>query len=256
MTHDVSTTQVSPDVGTILQQTVDEYGKNIGPYALAGLGHLLYSVPVVLISIVALYVSLLIGIFGTVIASAGVATAMPRDLEAIGAIVASVGTVGVFFLILFTFVLIMNMLMAPVNASLMRAIAKQQRGEEQLSIASPFNTALQDLVPVLGAVLVMGVLTLVLSLFCLIPALLVPLLFSFAHGLIALNRTGVIEALKSSAAHARENLGWHAFYLLIHWALSMVANNVPVLGPTFMAALQVRATQALFGDAGFESDEA
>jgi len=255
MTQDQGKKASLPDVGILLQQTVDEYGKNIGPYALAGVGHLLYSLPVVLIAIVALYITLFVGIFGTAIASAGLVAALPRDLAGMGAVLGGVGSMGVFFLILFLFVGVINMLMAPVNASLMRAIVKHQRGEEPLSIGSAFSTATQDLVPVLGSALILSILAAFLSLFCLIPALLVPLLFSFTFGLVALHRKGAIESMKQSADHARQNLGWHAFYVFLHWGLSMVANNVPVLGPTFMAALSVRATEALYGDAILETSD-
>ena len=74
-----------PDIGVLLQNTVDEYGKNIGQYAMAGVGHLLYSVPVVLISIVVLYIVLFIGVFGTAIASTAAIAALPQDLAGFGA---------------------------------------------------------------------------------------------------------------------------------------------------------------------------
>ena len=103
---------------------------------MAGVGHLLYSVPVVLISIVVLYIVLFIGVFGTAIASTAAIAALPQDLAGFGAVVGGLGSVGVFFLILFSAVSLINLLMAPINASLLRAVAKQQRGEEQLTIGS------------------------------------------------------------------------------------------------------------------------
>ena len=138
--------------------------------------------------------------------------------------------------------------MAPINASLLRAVAKQQRGEEQLTIGSCFTTATQDLVPVLGVTLAISVLGSLLSLFCILPGLLVPLFFGFATSLVALHQARASDAMKIAAAHARGHLGWHAMYMVLHWVFTMLANNIPVLGPTFIAAFHVQATKALFGD--------
>src|SRR5687768_2800127 len=54
-----------PDVGKILTETFSEFGENIGPYAMAGLGHFLVMMPIIFVTIMVGYLVLFGGMIGT-----------------------------------------------------------------------------------------------------------------------------------------------------------------------------------------------
>jgi hypothetical protein len=138
--------------------------------------------------------------------------------------------------------------LAPFNASLMRAVAAHQRGEQTLGFSAAFSSLTKDLMTVIVTGLLLSWLTICLLMCCYVPALLVPLMLSFVGALVALHGLGVKSAFKTAFTHAKNHLGWHALYMLAHIGISIVANNIPVIGPAFMIALHVRAQRALFGD--------
>lgn len=237
-----------PKIGELLQESLDEFVKHIGPYALAGVGQLLVSIPILLISIVLLYILIIAGVFGSAIAGGGIAMILPSELAPIGVLIGLLIGVCVIVGTILLFLTTLTTIMAPFNASLMRAVAAHQRGDAELTLGAVFSTATTSLISVIGGGLLLGLLTMILLSFCYIPVLLVPLLFGFATALIALYGEGAIGGLKAAFSHAKGNLKWHAIYMLCHMGIMLLANNIPVVGPMFVIALHVRATRIVFGD--------
>ena len=239
----------TPQIGELFSATMDEFIKNIGPYALAGVGILLVSIPVVIVAFIAGYILMFAGVFGTMFGvTAGLMAVLPRDLEFLGPIGGMLATIVVIFILITLLTSTISALMAPFNASLMRAIAAHQRGEEELTIGAAFSTLTQNIASVIFTAIMITVLSIVLVSFCYIPILLVPLFFAFASGLVAVHGLKAMDAMKGAAGHAKMHLKWHALYMVVFFGTSILANYIPVLGAAFMSALHVRAMRMLFGD--------
>lgn len=216
---------------------MQEFLRDLGPYAMAGFGYM-----VVLLLAVLLMMGPIFGGIGVSIAlgAAGQEGGGGAELGAIPAVLIAAGS-------LFAVVLMLTVT-AACTASLMRGIAAHQRGEVALRFGSAFASARQRLGATVGAMLAVGSLTLLGMLFCYLPGLVVAFLLWLAWPLVVLHQSPVGVALRLSLAEVRSDLGWHlrafGFYLLIN----LVAQYVPVLGPIFAQAFLVRVYRELAGD--------
>jgi len=243
---------VEPDVGKVLNETIAEFTDDIGPYVLASLGHTLVVVPVVLIAVLVMYFGMFFVIFGGSFGAAAVAILMTELMgEAVGGLSMLASQLLLFagiFGVIGAFGAGIAAITAPLNASLVRAVAAHQRGEATLDIASAFGTATKDLVKVVGMAIIMGLLAMFLLMMCYVPVLVLPLVFGFASSMVHLHRKGPISAFTTSVAHFQKHPSFHLVFGALSIALSMVASYVPVLGPAFITALHVRAYREMFGD--------
>ena len=239
----------TPKIGELFSLTIDDFTKNIGPYALAGVGIFVISIPVVLITLIVTYILVILGFLGTMVGvSALINSIVPRDIAFLGPVFGLFSSVILLFVLVTFLSSAINTLMAPFNASLMREIAAYQRGEGELSFSSAFSTITVNLASVVGISVLLSVFAVLLASCCYIPALLVPLFFAFAPGLVALHGIKAIDAFKGAGGHAKQHLKWHGVYMLAFIGANLLANNIPIVGPTFMCALHVRALRILFGD--------
>lgn len=243
---------VLPDLGALLNETMSEFMDHIGPYALAGLGLYVVVVPVTMILFFGMYFLMFGGVFGVAIVG-GILSVIVGDAagEGAGALVALASQLvgmGVMFLAFVAVIAAVVGIFAPLSASLTRAVAAHQRGEKTLDFSAAFSTLMQDLPRVIGVGVIIGGLTMLGIFMCYAPALLVAVFLGFASSLVYLHRARPGEAIRNAFGHARSHLQWHGTFALVVVALSFVAGNVPVLGPMFIIAMQVRAYRQLFGD--------
>ena len=230
-----------PDIGNLVQETMTEFLDAIGPYLLGMLGLVLgyliigTSGGVVLVGLVAMLVFVLnaLAVIGE---DAGALLALIWLVANLGFLaVAMIGTMA---------------LTAPLHASFLRAVAAHQRGDDELQIASAFNTVTQELPRVVGVGALVGAAMSVGMLFCFFPLLLVPLFLGFAIPLVALHGLSPMDAARTNVKHVWVHLQDHAILALVTAAIGFMANFVPVLGPAFMMAFSVRAYRQIFGDGG------
>lgn len=241
-----------PDVGKILTDTFAEFGDNLGPYAMAGLGHFMVMMPVAIVIVILGYVLILGGMFGTFMVGTMFSVMLAEvseDLGGLGIMLTSVLSVVLPVLLFFGFIGFVGACLAPLHASLVRAVAKHQRGEEQLTLGSAFTHATDNLVSIVLVALATTCISLFLLSMCYLPALAVPVLLPFAGTLVALHRRGAVDGLRTALGHSTGNLSWYVMFGLLTFAGGMVAGYVPVLGAMFMTAFHVRAYRHLFGDA-------
>lgn len=240
-----------PEVGTLFNETLAEFTDNLGPYALAGLGQLVVFVPVVIVSVIAFYVVFFAGWIGTV-ALTGILGAMLSSIsEDLAGLVMAFGSLGSMFvplLLMIPVFLLMAAVLAPVQASLYRAVAAHQRGEKPLDFSSAFSTLTQNLSASITAAVVMTLLAAIALAMCYLPILLLPLFFGFTTTFAALHGLGGIQAARTSLQHALAHLNWHIIFALMAFVLGMFASYIPVVGPMFVLALHVRAYRYVFGD--------
>jgi hypothetical protein len=241
-----------PNIGELFNETLAEFQDNIGPYALASLGHTLVVMPLVMVAIFGMYFLMIMGFFGgtmvSVLAGVVVSEVIHPDL---GALVMGVGyllSMVLPFLAIFFVIGLMIGVMAPLQASLVRAVAAHQRGEAELDLSAAFSTVTQDLVSVLIAGTLLGTMTTVGVMLFILPGLLVPVFFGFAMGLVAINRRGGIEGVRMALQHALGHMEWHVTFGVLSIGLTMIASYVPIIGPAFAVAFHVRAHRQLFGD--------
>ncbi len=242
----------APDVGKLLNATIADVTDDIGPYLLAGLGHTLVVMPIVLVAIVVMYLGMIFGMFGGMLGVgifAGIIGSMLGETAGgVSMLLAQLLFFLVFFLGIVAFGAGLGALLAPFNASLTRAIAAYQRGEGELTFGSAFETLSQDVAKVMGGAVLLGAIAMVLVMFCYVPVLLVPLVLGFYSPMIYLHGEGPISALKTSVVHFQSHMGYHLTIGALGMAMGIFASYVPVLGPVFLAAFHVRAYREMFGD--------
>ncbi len=242
-----------PAFGTLLGDTLNEMMENLGAYAVVGAVHFGIVLVVILIALLIAYLVMFgvfaLGLFGgvgggTALTEAGAPEALATLVGVGGPVLGAFGgVVGSFLVIGPAF-----LLLAPMNASILRAVAAHQRGERPLDLGAAFGTLTRDLLSVVLVVAGYGVLVFLGLLFCYLPAFLPMFLLAFASTLVILHRRGAATALSTAARHALAHPKWHGTYLLVTVGLGMVAGQVPVLGPMFLFALHARAHRELFGD--------
>lgn len=242
-----------PDFGNLFSATLGEFVDHLGDYVMLGLGQMLIVFPAAFFLIFLLYggitVLILGGVMGSGALGALVAEGAGDDTGALvmlgGTALTALATIAAFFALILGFAA----LLAPVGASVTRAIARHQRGEGKLTFQDAFATYTQDLLSVfaIAAILVTG--TLVGLCFCYLPGLAFGMLLSMAPPMVYLHRQPAMTAFRVSLRDLTANAGWYLQFAVIYFAVAMIASYVPILGPMFLTSLHVRAYRERFGDA-------
>jgi len=233
-----------PPVGPVFSETLTAFTRDLGPYALAGLGQLLVLLPVIFgVFIVAYAVIFVVAIGGV----AGSAVIADRGSDS-GAAVFTAAMVAVMVLVSLGIAWVVNAILAPIFGSLYRAVACHQRGEQPLGFGSVFSSMGTHLVSGIVAMVLVTTLVLLGALFCYLPGLVVALFLTWTFPLAALHGVGAFAALKRSVSHVRQHFKWHLGFFLYWLLISFVANNIPLIGPMFVVAFTVRVYREVFGD--------
>ena len=124
-------------------------------------------------------------------------------------------------------ILVVTVIGAYFTAGLYRTALKQLRGE-QIQVADLFSGG-DCFLRVLGASFLIGILTFIGYLFCIVPGFLVGAALIFTQFLIVDKGLGVIEAMKTSYNKCRDNIWWFALYALILVLISQAGSSVCAL---------------------------
>jgi hypothetical protein len=179
---------------------------------------------------------------------AGIAEGVNEELGTLVALLAQLLSFVVAFGGFMLVIGAMMALLAPLNASLVRAVAEQQRGGKELELTSVFSTLTQDVMRVVSAASLVTLLGVLGAMACYLPSLLVLFAFGFVGSLVALHRLPPLEAMRANLAHARAHLQWHVMFGLLYMVVLMVGSYIPILGSMFVVAFHVRAYRTMFGD--------
>lgn len=242
---------VLPELGSLFSETLSEFMDHIGPYLLAGLGFQLVAVPLTVLVVIGIYMLAMGGTLAAMLVGMILTVFAALISEALGVLVMGMSTVLSYVVLLGVVVIVLVLaggILAPMQASLIRAVAAHQRGEQPLDFTASFSTITRDPLPVVTASLLVTLLTLLGLVMCYVPGLVMVALFAFVTHMVALHRTGALESLQLAAAHARAYPGFYVPYMLVYFVLSMVVSYVPIAGPMFAMALHVRAYRRIFGD--------
>ncbi|MCO4743461.1 MAG: hypothetical protein KC912_01645 [Proteobacteria bacterium] len=228
-----------PEIGTVFNETLEDFTENIADYALAGLGFFIVTMVLVFGAIFVLYGGMAAFMFGGI----AVGTAVGGDA---GPILAMIIMFGGIFISIFGFMAVLVSIMMPIQASLERAIRDHHRGEGKLGFGSAFSTMFQDLPKIIGVGLLLVASSMLGILALYIGAMVTAWLFYWAPSLVALSGKSPIEAMKTSAGRVWEDKGGVGVLTVVAFLLSMVAAYVPIVGPMFGLSLKVRLHQAIF----------
>jgi len=241
-----------PDINSLFNETLAEFQDNMNVYVLAGVGQLIVIMPVVLIGVFALYAGMAVGMGGVMFLGVAVGGLLMEYVsEGLGVVVMMLTqflAILVPIAVLLLFVQGIAAIIAPFNASLIRAVARHQRGEKELDLAGVFSSIGQDVPKVIAIGMMLSSMSMMGLCMCYLPALAVPVVFGFATSLVAIHRMSAFQGVKTAWSHFMAHLPWHATFGAIYVGLSMVAAYVPVLGPAFLLALHTRAYRKVFGD--------
>ena len=230
-----------PPVGAVFNETLNAFTKELGPYALAGLGYMGVAMALAMGSLTIFYV-----VLGAA-AMAGTLGAAAVGDEQVSAAIALM-TMLVTTAFLFVFVGLISVLMAPLTGSTYRAVALHQRGEKELDISAAFSSWATHLMPTIVAVLVYSGGVFLGMMACYLPGLVLVLLLIWALPLATIHGVGGVAACSRSLSHVTRHLGWSLHYFGVFVLCSVVAGSIPVIGPMFLIAFQVRMYREVFGD--------
>lgn len=242
-----------PSLGALYSETLTDLTQNIQGYLMVGLALMAVVFPISMVGsmvgMFAMYAVMGVGVLASALGGAAIGEATgEQDLAGIVTMFGSAGSFLVGFAVFFALIAALVGAMAPVSASLYRAIAAHQRGEGTLSFGGAFTTVRQDIVPAATVVLLVTGMSFVGVFFCYVGALVPAILFSFAFTMVALHRKGALEALKICARHGMARPSEHVVFGLAYVGTALVAGYVPLLGHMFLMALSVRAYRKMFGD--------
>ena len=233
--NDPSGGTLSGEEGTnVVKALWEDISENLVGYLLSGL-----------VAFVALMV-LLMPVIGVSVAAfvAGAATEDPLWVNVGLGIGGILGSFGALALMAVT---------ALMSASLMRAIDGQRRGEGAVTWSSVFSTFSQDAVRiVLFSVLGTVAISVAFGL-CILPAIPVMAVWTFATPIVVLESAGIATALGIAARHLASNLVWHVVVWLILTLIWMVLQATGIGGLFWMPILvgyQVFAYRTAFGEGG------
>lgn len=157
-------------------------------------------------------------------------------------------TVGVFLILasFFLLMLVMLPLSALLAAGMHKAALKQLRGG-QVEFKDLFS-ARDRVVPILGAILLIGLLSGLGTIVCIIPAFIVAGLFFFTLPLIVDRKLGVIEAMKASAEMTKPNLLMFTVFAVVVQLISSAGTLACYVGLLATLPLVFTMTAAAYRD--------
>lgn len=226
-----------------LSWSFKHFGDHIGEYALAGLGQFVAALVVGLIAIPVFYCCIFgayVGMVGGMLG--GMAVGASTGEEELAAGLAGLGAFGglaLFYLAIFGLFLGIMAVLAPISGSLLRAVDRKLRFQEELSFGSAFSTVWKQPIRDASIVVAVGLLNALGALLCLVGVVGTLALTNTAAMRVMLDGEPVFGALKGSFAHARENLGWTMADVGMEYVVSLVANYVPVIGPAYALLFHV-----------------
>lgn len=237
-----------PEHAKLLSAALQDLIDNLGPYVLASLAQTIIVLPIVFVFIFVIYavigVGAVVGIGGMI----GVASAVGDEYAGLVMVVGQL----LMFVLMFATILAMAAglggLLAPLTASLYRAVAKHQRGEGKLEFGSVFSTLTENVGSVIMVQLLLALGVSVGLMFCYLPGILFGFATAFAAPLVYIHRRTPLEAVTIAFNHTRDHIAWHAIWFGMMLVVGIAASYVPILGPAFLLALQVRAYREIFGD--------
>ena len=237
-----------PEHAKLLAGALQDLIDNLGPYVLASLAQTLIILPVVFVFIFVIYavigVGAVVGIGGMI----GLASAVGEEYAGIVMVVGQLLMFLAMFATIFAMAAGLGGLLAPLSASLWRAVAKHQRGEGKLEFGSVFSTVTENVGSVIMVQILLALGVSVGLLFCYLPGILFGFATAFAAPLVFLHRRTPLEAVTIALNHTRDHLTWHAIWFAMMLVVGIAASYVPIIGPAFLLALQVRAYREIFGD--------
>lgn len=163
------------------------------------------------------------------------------------------GLVGGSAAFLLTLSVGVGILVAPIQASLGRAVLRSMEDGSDLGTWAAYESATDDFASVMGVVGFVTVLATLGLFFLYVPTLLVLWGFGLALPGVLVHRLGALAALRRAWEHAVGQPVWHLSLAGVSWGLMMLFANLPVIGYPIgiylSTAVQVRAYVAVFGRA-------
>lgn len=205
-----------PNVTDLAKKVWEEVQKDFAGFLMAGLVPFIGSVMAGFGMVIVIYGGMFIGM-------------VPGMLIGDEAITALGSMAGLFGSIFFAMMLLMAVI-APLTASLHRAVWNYLEKGEKLTISSSFSTVTQDLGRVIAFQLLVICATMIGAMMCYLPALIVGAALMFAGPAIYIHRLGIGEAVSLSIRHTQRNPGWHIGFFGISFLITIVLSYIPILG--------------------------
>jgi uncharacterized membrane protein len=221
----------------VLADAFEDLQSHVSGYILSGLGVVLVVVPLLIVSM------------GLVIA--GVVASLLSGAVLENDLVAGLGGVAVYGVLLFVILAISLVVTPPLQASVGRAILQRITADRELGFSDAFSSWRKDFGRVVGTYALVNLMIGTGVLFCYVPGLLMAFLLGFAIPAVVVHGLGPVEAVRLSMRHVLREPGWHLGYSLVAFGISMFLAYVPILGfaltVSFLQAFQLRCYVQIFG---------
>ena len=206
-----------PDVMKLFTATLNDLVANFVDYFLAGLGLFL---PVFVVTLGLVLGALVLGFVPMVLGTA-------FDQPELGSLFGMIA----MFVAIFAAVFLATAAVAPLQASLGRAMLARIETGERLTIASAYNRSMVDVFPVFGLTFAQLALTMLGVMMCYLPGLIVGVALTFALPAMIVHRLGPFEAIGRSLKHTMANPLWHLGFFGLGFVILFVGQQVPLIGP-------------------------
>lgn len=213
-----------PSVVGLLNACLEDVKRDLAPLALAGLG---FTLAVLAVVVVALPTGLVFALPGAI--------AEDELLTTLGLLVWMLFYVGLLLAV-----------SAPLTGSVMRAVDDYLQHGTPLTFGSAFRTPANALWPMIAFMALSATATLFGMMFCYLPGLAVALLLGLGSQAVALDGLGPLAAIRRSVGHARAHFTWHLGFWGLGFAILMVGQYVPIIGPMVYYLYIIRGYRALF----------
>ena len=220
-----------PEVLELFGELAGDFKERFASYFVGGLGIGLITMPVTVVAVLLVYGA----------AFGGMLPGMMVDDEALilGGLFAGLSVSALLATALMVGVL------APLQASLARAMVRHFEGEEELSLGAPFSTATEGLGRLYAYTALHSVVGLVGMLFCYLPGIAWQVLTHFAWCRVVLDDEAPVDALRHSVADVREQPLWHLTYAFLLVVVVVLVSYLPLIGaflaPSVTIGIQVYA---------------
>ena len=209
-----------------------DFKNHIMGYVMAGLGYFVVTMVVIFVAISAI----LLGLPGVILENEALMLA------------GTLAGFSIYTVILLLFAFIAFPLM---NASLIRTLDMQRRGEHEIGVLSLFSHARQDAGKVIIFYLMSQTIVLIGFLMLYIPGFIAALVVTFSMPILVLEDIDPVGAVVKGFEHVKDNAAWHIAVWLMLFATLIIAEltivGLFVILPV-MAAWQVHSYRLAFPD--------
>lgn len=245
-----------PSPMDLASETLNTFMADMGPYVMLAVGQMVASLVALTILLPVIFGCYFGLIFGGTAVGAILIDIGGDAMEALGAMVMVFGIIAGYLSLILVSLVGGGILLGPFHGSTLRAIDDHLAGVRKASFTGAFDTAMKQ--PVADILSAVGHRFLVFLGFPIlfVGPLAIDLFLHWWPAAVALDGMSQGSAFKRSFGHTKSHLSWHLGFYGLLVVFSIVAGQIPILGPAAVSLFAVKSYRAVFPREGAELIEA